>query len=82
MRAVAYATTPPRTAADAPGTETSEETTSPPVSDSATATVHPHAISRLTSSSADGSPDGRRAVLGIRHAVLRPRRAPRTSVMT
>ncbi len=53
LSAVAYATTPPRTVADAPGTETSAETTSPPVSDSATATVHPRAISRLTSASAD-----------------------------
>ena len=42
---------PPRSTADDPGTETIDETTSPPVSDSATPTVQPSSPSRDTSRS-------------------------------
>ena len=44
MRSVAYATIPPRTAAEEPGTLVRAAATSPPVSDSAVATVSSRAI--------------------------------------
>src|SRR4051794_41429002 len=52
LRSVAYATTPPRNTADAPGTEVRAAPTSPPVSDSADATVRPTARSASTASTA------------------------------
>jgi hypothetical protein len=44
LSSVAYATTPPRTAAEEPGTLVRAAATSPPVSDSAVATVSSRAI--------------------------------------
>src|SRR3984885_6120944 len=50
FRAVAYGTTPPLKAADAPGIAVSDAASIPPVSDSATAIVSPRALSRSITS--------------------------------
>src|SRR5690625_908666 len=55
---VAYATSPPRTAADEPGTSVNAAHSSPPVSDSAVATVCPAMTSALITSAGVDAPSG------------------------
>src|SRR6202012_3270278 len=58
LSSVAYATTPPRKALDAPGTSVSAAATRPPVSDSAVASVWPASASRRITSAASSRAAG------------------------
>src|SRR5918995_2522028 len=78
LSSVAYATTPPRNTADTPGTEINAPASSPPVNDSAAATVAPAATndpttacSRFCPSAATVSPRSSRARRMLRSAAAR-----------